>query len=244
MRLRMRREALPAPRFPFRKRQGLVAAVIMALLGIAGCQHRMRGVPPVSSPAPSPAPLPPVRGHWTEQGLASWYGVPYDGRRAADGEVYNMYEMVAAHRTLPFNSMVRVTDLQNGRQVVVRIIDRGPFVKNRIIDLSFAAARSLKMVGPGIAPVRLELLSGARSGNGDFSVQVGAFAVLAHAQRLRKRLGTRWGPVFIQEYDSPNGLLYRVRVGEVQSEPAARHLAQQLRRSERFPATFVVRLDR
>ena len=154
-----------------------------------------------------------------------------------------MYQMVAAHRTLPFNSLVRVTDLQNGRQVVVRIIDRGPFVENRIIDLSLAAARALDMVGVGVAPVRLELLSGENPAEGNFSVQVGAFAVLAHAERLRSTLGTQWGPVFIQEYDSPRGLLYRVRVGQVQGEQAANHLARQLRREDGFPSTFVVRLD-
>ncbi|HVB33227.1 MAG TPA: septal ring lytic transglycosylase RlpA family protein [Patescibacteria group bacterium] len=234
---------MPALRFPFRRRQWLGGAVILALIFVAGCRHRYSVPPPVPPPSPSPLP-PPTPGHWTEQGIASWYGVPFNGNRAADGEVYNMYEMVAAHRTLPFNSIVRVTDLQNGRQVVVRIIDRGPFVKNRIIDLSFAAARALDMVGPGIAPVRLDLISGRNPEGGDFTVQVGAFAVFAHAERLRRRLGGRWGPVFIQEYNSSNGLLYRVRVGAVRGEQAARRLARQLRRQERFPETFVVRLDR
>lgn len=154
-----------------------------------------------------------------------------------------MYKMVAAHRTLPFNSLVRVTDLQNGRQVVVRIIDRGPFVKNRIIDLSFAAARALHMVGVGVAPVRLQLISGENPVKGEFSVQVGAFSVLANAVRLRHRLGTRWGPIFIQEYHSADGMFYRVRVGEVQGEAAAHRLASQLRQKEHFPQTFVVRLD-
>lgn len=183
-------------------------------------------------------------GHWTQTGLASWYGVPYHGRRAADGEIYNMYKMVAAHRTLPFNSIVRVTDLQNHRQVVVRIIDRGPFVKGRIIDLSFAAARALDMVSEGVAPVRLQLLSGRNPTTGDFTVQVGAFAVLRHAERLRRRLGSHWGPVFIQQYDSPKGLLYRVRVGELRSQSAARRLARELRRKQGFRTTYVVRLDR
>jgi peptidoglycan lytic transglycosylase len=197
---------------------------------------------PVSRP-PSNVPPPAVPGHWSQQGLASWYGRPFYGRRAADGEIYNMYKMVAAHRTLPFNSLVRVTDLQNGRQIVVRIIDRGPFVKNRIIDLSFGAARALDMVGPGVAPVRLQLISGENPTAGDFTVQVGAFAVRQNAERLRARLGSKWGPIFIQEYDSPNGLLYRVRVGEVKSEAAARRLAAELRQKQGFPTTFVVRLD-
>jgi peptidoglycan lytic transglycosylase len=229
---------LPAPRFPFGKRLISIGALLFALGAIAGCRHRLT-VPPPSVPSPPP----PISLHWTEQGIASWYGVPFNGNRAADGEIYNMYAMVAAHRTLPFNSLVQVTDLENGRQVVVRIIDRGPFVEHRIIDLSFAAAHALNMVGPGIAPVRLELLSGGNPAIGEFSVQVGAFAILANAERLRLRLDGRWGPVFIQEYDSPRGLLYRVRVGELQGEAAANRLAEQLRRQERFQATFVVRLD-
>jgi rare lipoprotein A len=214
------------------------AGFLLAILFLAGCQHRIPVVPPAPAPPPLPAP-----GQWSEEGIASWYGIPFNGNRAADGEIYNMYALVAAHRTLPFNSLVRVTDLENGRQVVVRIIDRGPFVENRIIDLSFAAARALDMVGPGIAPVQLVLVSGKNPNEGDFSVQVGAFAVEANAERLRGRLGSEWGPVFIQQYESPEGLLYRVRVGEVQGVPAARQLAAQLRQTEGFRQTFVVRLD-
>jgi rare lipoprotein A len=229
---------LPFERSGNRTHRWLTVAALSALVFIAGCHHRV----PASRP-PSTAPPTVVPGKWSQQGIASWYGRPFYGRRAADGEIYNMYEMVAAHRTLPFNSLVRVTDLQNGRQVVVRIIDRGPFVNNRIIDLSFGAARALDMVGPGVAPVRLELISGKNPNAGDFTVQVGAFAVRQNAERLRTRLGSKWGPVFIQEFDSPNGLLYRVRVGEVKSEEAARRLATELRQRQGFRTTFVVRLD-
>jgi rare lipoprotein A len=224
------------------QRRWPLAIALTALIAVAGCHHRRPGLPPATHvPSSLPAPLP---GHWVEQGIASWYGVPYHGRRAADGEVYNMYKMVAAHRTLPFNSVVRVTDLKNGKQVVVRIIDRGPFVNNRIIDLSFAAARALDMVGPGIAPVRLQLVSGSNPEAGDFTVQVGAFAVRSNALRLQQRLEPRYGSVFVQQYDSPKGLLYRVRVGAVQGEAAAQRLARQLHREDHFPQTFVVRLDR
>src|SRR5688500_11761824 len=89
----------------------------------------------------------------TEQGIASWYGNPYHGRRAANGEIYDMEKLTAAHRTMPFNTWVRVTNLSNGRTVDVRIQDRGPFVNGRIIDLSRAAARQIEMIGPGISQV-------------------------------------------------------------------------------------------
>lgn len=153
-----------------------------------------------------------------------------------------MYQLTAAHRTLPFNAMVRVTSLANGRQVVVRVNDRGPFVEGRIIDLSLAAARALDMVGPGVAPVRLEMVSGPNPYVGYFSVQVGAFLVKENAERLRERLAFRYQPIFLQEYDSPTGLFYRVRVGRVPSENEARQFAQQLQAQEQL-LPFVVRLD-
>ena len=138
----------------------------------------------------------PVPGAYVEQGIASWYGVPFHGRRAANGEVYDMNQPTAAHRTLPFGSMVRVTNLDNGRKTEVRITDRGPFVEGRIIDLSFAAARSVDMVGAGIARVRLDLLSSGRvpSGAGNFTVQVGAFTQRGNAERLRDQLMARYEP--------------------------------------------------
>src|SRR5579871_4663804 len=91
-------------------------------------------------------------------GYASWYGYPYHGRKTASGEVYDMYQMTAAHKTLPLGSLVRVTNQDNGREVEVRINDRGPFVEGRVIDLSYAAAKEIQMVGPGVALVKLSVL--------------------------------------------------------------------------------------
>ncbi len=183
-----------------------------------------------------------VSGSYIEEGFSSWYGVPFHGRRAANGEIYDMYKLTAAHRTLPFESIVRVTNLKNGRSTEVRITDRGPFVENRILDLSLAAARELDMVAMGVAPVRLELLAGSSPLEGSFTVQVGAFLARENAEKLRERLAERYSPVFIHEYDSPNGLFYRVRVGRLLSPEAARELAEQLRGEEGF-VPFVVRLD-
>lgn len=174
--------------------------------------------------------------------MASWYGVPYHGRRAANGEIYDMNKLTAAHRTLPFDTVVRVVNLKNGRKTEVRIIDRGPFVEGRTIDLSLAAARELDMVMEGVARVRLELISAPSLGPDLFTVQVGAFLSRENAVRLRQRLERRYQPVFIHEYDAPNGLFYRVRVGRVPTEAAAKRLGERLHHDESF-IPFVVRLD-
>jgi len=204
------------------------------MLAAAGCGRSQ----------PARAPAPPVPGAYVEQGIASWYGVPFHGRRAANGEVYDMNQPTAAHKTLPFGSIVRVHNLDNGRQTEVRITDRGPFVEGRIIDLSFTAARAVDMVGAGIARVRLELLSAGRvrGGAGNFTVQVGAFTERENAERLREQLMARYDPVYIQDYDAPNGYFYRVRVGRVPTQQGAERLAAQLASRERVH-TFVVRLD-
>jgi rare lipoprotein A len=188
----------------------------------------------------TPAPAPPG---YIEEGNASWYGVPFHGRRASNGEIYDMYKLTAAHRTLPFETMVRVTNLTNGKSTVVRITDRGPFVDNRIIDLSLAAAREVDSVGPGVVPVRVEVLSpGVDPTSGFFTVQVGAFRDRANAERLHDHLSASYSPIFIQEYDSPDGVFYRVRVGRISGEDAARQFGEQLRGREGF-TPFVTRLD-
>jgi rare lipoprotein A len=154
-----------------------------------------------------------------------------------------MYKLTAAHRTLPFETVVRVTNKKNGKQVDVRITDRGPFVEGRIIDLSLGAARALDMVGMGIAPVRLTLVSSSGNpGAGFFTVQVGAFLSRENAERLRKQMEDRYSFAVIQEYDAPQGLFYRVRVGKLDSEDAANAFGEQLREKEHVQP-FVVRLD-
>lgn len=243
--------------------QGALLALCLAMS--AGCggsrpvAHRPASRPPAAGTAPSsttagaPSVQPPGVGGgsaaqpspsraYVEEGVASWYGIPYHGRRASNGEVYDMYKMTAAHRTLPFETMVRVTNLKNGKTAEVRIIDRGPFVEGRIIDLSLGAARAIDMVGLGIAPVRIEVLSGADPYTGSFTVQVGAFLVKENALRLQSDMEKQYPPASIVEYDSPQGLFYRVRAGRLPSEEAARAFAEQLQR-EQHVVPFVVRLD-
>jgi rare lipoprotein A len=201
--------------------------------------------PPTGGPAPkrNKSAQPPAPAGYTEEGNASWYGVPFHGRRASNGEIYDMYKLTAAHRTLPFETMVRVTNLSNGKSTIVRITDRGPFIDNRIIDLSFAAAQEVDSVGPGVVPVRVAVLSpGVDPTAGFFTVQVGAFRDPANAERLRDRLSGSYSPIFIQQYDSPEGIFYRVRVGRISGEGAARQFGEQLHDREGF-TPFVTRLD-
>src|ERR1700748_1907149 len=132
--------------------------VLLSLL-VAACGKKKvktaRGRP---SPRPSAPPGQAVVGS-IETGVASWYGHPYHGRQAADGEIYDMEKLVAAHRTLPFQTWVRVRNLRNDKTVDVRIIDRGPFVDGRIIDLSHAAAQQIELIGPGVSEVELTIIS-------------------------------------------------------------------------------------
>jgi rare lipoprotein A len=183
-----------------------------------------------------------VPGSYVEEGVASWYGLPFNGRRTSNGEIYDMHEFTAAHRTLPFGAVVRVTNLRNGKQTQVRINDRGPFVADRVIDLSLSAAQAIEMVGPGTAQVRLEVIAGPTSVTGFFAVQIGAFRAQENAERLKVEMESRNLPVSIVTYDSPSGPFYRVRVGRVPTEEAANQLAAQLR-STGQATTFVVRLD-
>ncbi len=199
-------------------------------------------VPPNAPDRHSKTPATPAPPGYTEEGNASWYGNPFHGRHASNGEIYDMYKLTAAHRTLPFETMVRVTNLNNGKTTTVRITDRGPFVDNRIIDLSLAAARAIDSVGPGVVPVRLEVLGNVDITEGYFTVQVGAFRDRANAERLRDRLSVAYSPIFIQQYDSPEGAFYRLRIGKISGEDAAKELAEQLRTNEGF-TTLVFRLD-
>jgi peptidoglycan lytic transglycosylase len=231
--------------------------LVSVLLFAASCARKPRQTqaPPAQTPVPQQVPplqpttpTPPAHGQqapangWAEEGVASWYGYPFQGRRTSNGEIYDMHEFTAAHRTLPFNATVRVTNLTNGKQTEVRINDRGPFVANRVIDLSLSAAQAIEMVGPGTARVRLEVISGPNPSVGYFGVQVGAFLVQENAARLKAQLESRYPPVSIVPFESANGTFYRVRIGRLPSEDAARSLAEQLHDSEQF-TTFVVRLD-
>lgn len=150
-----------------------------------------------------------------EIGTASWYGPGFHGNRTSSGEVYDQNDLTAAHQTLPLGTRVVVTNLESGRAVEVRINDRGPFVKGRSIDLSYAAARALGMVGPGTARVRIEVLgsAGIQLASVAYTIQVGAFSDHDNAIRLKGSLARRFDGVYVAPLDGTAGRYYRVRVG-------------------------------
>jgi len=216
----------------------LAGLVVLLLLGVGGCRRKRRAV------APPPAP-PPAEGE-AETGLASWYGHPYHGRPTSSGEIYDMNEMTAAHRTLAFDTWVRVTNLENQLVTNVRINDRGPFIEGRIIDLSRKAAEAIAMIGPGTALVRMEIVSRPTepaAAAGRFSVQVGAFKDRGNAFDLQARLTQKYGDVFIHEFEAPDGTYYRVRVGRLATYNEAVALARQLGHETDIAVPMVARLN-
>lgn len=169
----------------------LVALTIL----VAACSAAVHGQDQ-SSPPPSPA----TDSHQLE-GLASWYGARFQGRLTANGETFDTNELTAAHRTLPFDSIVRVTNLENDRSVVVRINDRGPFVEGRVIDLSRAAADIVGITGPGVAPVAIEIMH-LQLDTDLRTIQVASFSQLASADAVATRLRDRGISAAIETVES------------------------------------------
>ncbi len=212
-----------------------LAALIVLALVISGCGRKKVKV--------AKTPPAPVAVGATERGLASWYGHPYHGRPAADGEIYDMETLVAAHRTLPFQTYVRVRNLANDKTVDVRIIDRGPFVDGRVIDLSHAAAKTIDLIGPGVGMVELTVIgTPANPEPALFAVQVGAFSVKANADRATQTMIAAYGSAkaVLRATDPP---VWRVLAGRENTQAAAELLAQRIREEQREPQAFVVRLD-
>lgn len=177
-------------------------------------------------------------GFW-ERGVASWYGPGFHKEQTSNGESYDMYGMTAAHKTLPLPAYVRVTNLENGRSIAVRVNDRGPFVGNRIIDLSYAAAAKLDMLRNGTAMVEVRSLdaltpatAAAPAANPDLYVQAGAFSDPENAQRMAERLrGGGYGKIFVRDDEIAGRRMYRVRIGPVRSVPEFDRVVAALERA-------------
>jgi len=198
----------------------LLTSVVPVLALLAGCSRAVVTTPPV----------PPTEGI-EEVGFASWYGAQHQGRRTASGDVFDMNQLTAAHRTLPFGTRLLVTNRDTSQSAEVRVNDRGPFVKGRILDVSYAAARQLGALGAGIFPVRLRVIAlpGTRADgpadDGGFTVQVGAFTSRARAEALRDMVGA---DAVIAESTVAGETLYCVRVGSFPDRAQATSTARSL----------------
>lgn len=203
----------------------LTICVILGLLHMAGCSVHKKNRQSLDNGS-------------SEVGVASWYGPSFHGKPSASGELYDMWAFTAAHRTLPFGTWVRVTNIQTEKTVTVRINDRGPFIKGRIIDLSYAAARELAMIGKGTAKVALKIVSphnistpsiGASDGTlAPFWVQAGAFRTLMEAMTLKERLASLYEQVRVKTVNLPSGEWHRVQVGIFYTKKSAQIAARAL----------------
>jgi len=201
----------------------VAAAALVSVLAAAACSR-----------------LPGPRGGGVETGIASWYGPDFHGRETSSREIFDQNDMTAAHKTLPFGTYVMVTNLENDRSVVVRVNDRGPFVRGRVIDLSYASARVLGIVGPGTARVRIETLRGFKApGASEPStvwIQVGAFSVQENAYAIKRRLDGRFRGVSVTRFRTGRGDYFRVRVRTSKDEAGG--LARRLA-AEGYPVIIV-----
>jgi rare lipoprotein A len=222
-----------------------LAAVIIAAITLSGCARKTRAVVP--STLPAPAKIGDV-----ETGIASWYGEPYHGRRSASGEIFDMEQFTAAHRTLPFNTWVEVFDLDNGKRVEVRITDRGPFVEGRIIDVSLAAARALDMLGHGTARVELKIIPApARVPDPKpsppvvdphpdlWAVQIGAFSDPDRAEAFAASLRDQYKDTVVIESTIRGATVWRVLIARDLPVGDANRLAAKVRQT--LGAVVVVR---
>jgi len=181
---------------------------------------------------------------FVERGEASWYGPGFHGNKTANGERYDMYKLTAAHRTLPLGSVAVVRSLTSGHRVTVRINDRGPFARGRVLDLSLAGARALGMTGKGTDRIELRVVgyTPRPEGMGVLRIQVGAFADLQNARALFEQVRREYPGGRVAQVDLPEGRRYRVQVGQFMTESEARPAAVRLEKKFNLQS-LVVRDD-
>jgi rare lipoprotein A len=219
------------------------AALIAAAPYLASCAVReVPPAPPVhTAPDQAPAAVQESREVYRETGTASWYGKEFHGRKTASGEIFDMYGISAAHRTLPLGTTIRVTNLDNYKSIKVRVNDRGPFVRSRVLELSYGAAKELEFVAQGTARVKVEALMPVQDTGGQYTVQAAVFAEAENARMLKDRLSKRFEVTSIVPFESNVGKFYRVRVGAYVSEEKAELIAGKLMMEGLEP--IVVRKD-
>ena len=193
---------------------------------------------------PKPTYFPGYPVGFVERGVASWYGPGFHGNKTANGERYDMHKLTAAHRTLPLGSIAVVRSMSTGRQVTVRINDRGPFARGRVLDLSLAGAQALMMTGAGTGEIELRVIGyqGRAAEMGVLRVQVGSFSDQQNALNLLERAKQHYPGGRIQVVDLPEGKRYRVHIGQFSREAQAEAAASNLESSLELQA-FVFRDD-
>ena len=200
----------------------------LVLLSVIVISLTACSLPPSRIPPPVTAP------RVSQTGIASWYGPGFHGKTTASGVIYNQHDLTAAHQTLPLGTRVLVTNLDNGRSIEVLINDRGPFAKGRIIDLSYAAAETLGVIGPGTIPVRIEVIgSGSEKislikDSLDYTLQLGSFSVLENARQLRDRVASKFSEVAIVPLNTSTSTFYRVQLGQFSSRSSAEEQARRV----------------
>jgi rare lipoprotein A len=223
--------SMPGGRFPALV---LFTSSLLMLAIAAGC----------SSSPPKPVYFPGYPIGYVERGTASWYGPGFHGNKTANGERYDMHKLTAAHRTLPLGSIAIVRSSSTGKEVTVRINDRGPFTKGRVLDLSYAGARTLGMVGNGTDQIELRVVGfqGRTAEMGFLRVQIGSFAEQQNAVALLHRAQRIYPGGRIQAVDLPDGRRFRVQVGEFKTETQAESAATRLE-ADLAVQSFVFRDD-
>ena len=204
----------------------------------------MIGTLAACSGAPKPVYFPGYPIGFVEHGVASWYGPGFHGNKTANGERYDMHQLTAAHRTLPLGSIAVVRSISTGRQVTVRVNDRGPFARGRVLDLSLAGAHALGMIGAGTDEIELRVVGyqGRAADMGVLRVQVGSFSEQQNALNLLERVKQFYPGGRVQVVDLPEGKRYRVQVGQFSQESLAEDATSHLESSLGIQA-FVFRDD-